>query len=114
MAKIKLKLVGKWSFLAGIVLALLVSLFPEVPYAALVLFLLGLIVGFLNISEKESGKFLLATITLMSVGLVSLTAVSVFGVIGSYLAMILANFVAFVSPVALVVAVKAIFEAGQN
>ncbi len=111
----KSKLVGKWAFLVGLIIAVLASfLTGYAATVALALFVLGLIVGFLNISEKDSNKFLLASIALLSGGIASITAISMLAVVSTYLNAILGSFVAFVSAAALVVAIKAIFETGKN
>lgn len=111
----KSKFVGKWAFLVGLVIAILASfLTGYAATIALVLFALGLVVGFLNISEKDSTKFLLATIALLTGGIASISAVSMFGIVTTYLGAVLGNFVAFVSAAALVVAIKLIFETGKN
>jgi hypothetical protein len=111
----KLKFVGRWAFLVGLAIAVLASFI--IGYAttiALILFLLGLVIGFLNISQKDSTKFLLATIALLTGGIASMTALSVFGMVSAYLSAILGNFVAFVSAAALVVAIKVVVETGRN
>jgi len=111
----KFKFVGKWAFLVGLVIAVLASFLTGYATAvALVLFLLGLVVGFLNISEKNSSKFLLATIALLSGGIASMSALAMLGVVSAYLVTILGSFVAFVSAAALVVALKAIFETSKG
>jgi hypothetical protein len=111
----KLKFVGRWAFLVGLVVAVLASfLTGYATTVAIVLFLLGLIVGFLNISEKDSNKFLLASIALLTGGIASISALSIFGVVSTYLNSILAGFIAFVSAATLVVAIKVIFETGQK
>jgi len=111
----KTKFVGKWAFLVGLVIALLASfLGGYATTIAVVLFVLGLVVGFLNISEKDSNKFLLATIAMLTGGIASISAVSMLGIVTAYLNAFLGSFVAFVSAAALVVAIKAIFETGKN
>lgn len=111
----KSKFVGKWAFLVGLVIAVLASFLTGYETTiALVLFVLGLVVGFLNISEKDSNKFLLAAIALLTGGIASMSALSMFGVVSTYLTAMIGSFVAFVSAAALVVAIKAIFETGKN
>lgn len=113
--KMKSKFIGKWAFLVGLLVAVLASFLAGYETTvALVLFLLGLVVGFLNISEKDSNKFLLATIALLTGGLASISALSMLGVVSAYLNAILGSFVAFVSAAALVVAIKVVFETGKN
>ena len=100
--------IGRWAFLGGLVLAILAG-FTAVPYLAVLLFVLGLIVGFLNIKEKESTRFLVAVITLLLVGVVSLE----FGKLTPVVTPILNSFIAFVSAAGLVVAIKQVLATGQ-
>lgn len=111
----KSKFLGKWAFLVGLAVAVIASfLTGYATTIAVVLFVLGLVIGFLNVSEKDSNKFLLATIALLTGGIASMSALSILGVVSTYLNAILRNFTAFVSAAALVVAIKAIFETGQK
>ena len=113
--KMKTKFIGKWAFVVGLVLAVLASFLTGYEtIVAVVLFVLGLVVGFLNISEKDSNKFLLGNIALLTGGIASMNAVAMFGVVSIYLTAVLGSFVAFVSAAALVVAIKAIFETSKN
>ncbi len=99
---------GRWASLGGIVLAILAG-FIVVPYLAVLLFVLGLIVGFLNIKEKESTRFLVAVITLLLVGVASLE----FGQLTPVITSVLTSFIAFVSAAGLVVAIKQVWATGQ-
>lgn len=101
LKNINLTRIGHWAFLGGIVLAILAG-FVDIPYLTVVLFVLGLIVGFLNIKDKESPRFLIAVITLLLVGVVS----QEFGKLTPVITPILNSFIAFVSAVGLVVAIK--------
>lgn len=96
-----LTLVGRWALIGGIVLAVLAA-FTEIPYLSVLLFVLGLIVGFLNIKEKESTSFLVAVIALLVIGLSSLQL----GDLTPTVTAILENFLAFVSAAGLIVALK--------
>jgi len=94
------KSIGNWAFLIGLIIAVLAGFINGyAAIVALVIFVLGLIVGLLNVTEKESA---------------SISALSMFGVVENYIIAILGNFVAFVGAAALVVAVKAIFETGKR
>ena len=109
------KLIGKWAFLIGLIIAVVAGLIQGVytiPYAILILVILGLIVGFLNIAEKNVVKLLVAIIVLMGVGSMTLVAIPLIG--ESYLNPILTNFVAFVGAAGLVVAIKAIVETSKK
>ena len=96
-----LTVVGRWALIIGIILAVLAG-FAEIPSLAVVLFILGLIVGFLNIKEKENTPFLIAVVALMIIGVSGLQVVSLMPRAVS----ILENFLVFVSAAALVVALK--------
>ena len=45
--------IGKYAFLGGVVLAIVMA-FVSIPSGALILAVLGLVVGFLNITSSES------------------------------------------------------------
>ncbi len=108
-----LDVVGKWAFIAGLVVALLAGFFA-VPMVALVLFVVGLIVGFLNVTAKETEKFLLATVTLLVLGVGSIQTLAVLGTaVSATLSTVLGSMIAFVGAAALVVAVKAVVELAQ-
>ena len=97
---------GKVAFVVGLILALIAGVVPAVQtyaYTALILVILGLIVGFVNVAEKNVMALLIAIIALVTVGNAALNAIPA---INTYLVAILGNFVAFVGAAGLVVAVK--------
>jgi hypothetical protein len=109
--------IGDYAFLAGIVIAVIASLVPGVVAAStvsLALVVLGLVVGLLNIKEKETQAFLVAAIAF----LVTANAEPGFAAIpqigSQYLVPILRNLAVFVAPAAIIVAVKAIWNLGRN
>lgn len=108
LKNIKLTRIGHWAFLGGIVLAMLTG-FVAVPYLAVILFVLGLLVGLLNIREKENTRFLVAVITLLLVGVTSLE----FGKLTPVVTPVLNSFIAFVSAAGLIVAIKQVLVTGQ-
>jgi len=99
--------IGHWSFLIGIVLAIIAGFVPQLqtPTITWVLVLLGLIVGFLNITAKEIQEFLIATVALV----IAADAAADIIALGLTMSMILSNIVTFVFPAALLVALKAIW-----
>jgi hypothetical protein len=114
--------IGQYAFLGGLVLVLLVgmaALLPAIqPYLGLIygiLGILGLIVGFLNITEKEINSFLLAAIALMMVSGSLQPIVLLFNIaaIGDFITALLQALAVFVAPAALVVAVLAIYKLAQ-
>ncbi len=103
---------GSWSFIIGLAIAVLVGLFTGASGLIItVLVILGIIVGFLNVTDKEVHGYLVAAIALMLAGGASLESIPV---IGNILARILSNIVVFVAPAAIIVAVKAIYEVSSS
>ena len=101
---------GKWAFIIGAALAVIAGLLPTLgqqlwlPWALVVL---GLVVGLLNVTAKETTEFLVAAIALM------LTSPAA-GTLGGVLSIILANIAVFVAPAALIVALKAVYDLAKN
>jgi len=72
MVKSKENLMGAYAFLAGVILAVALGLFQGVlgtggNFAYLILVILGVVVGSLNIGDKDSNTFLLASLALVIV-----------------------------------------------
>jgi len=107
--------IGKWAFIIGLILAAIAAFIQGyTTIILLILFILGLVVGFLNIHEKNVIKFLVAVITLLTLGIASINALDILDIINIYLKSILGNFIAFVSTAGLVVAIKAIVETSKS
>lgn len=105
-----LEIIGKWAFIIGLALAIIAGLIQgiyQIPSLILILVILGLIVGFLNITEKDTVKLLIAIIALMGIGGLTISAIPV---INTYLEAMLTNIVIFASGAGLVIAIKAIIE----
>lgn len=105
--------VGRWTFTAGIILAIL-SGFIDWGGIPIILIVLGLIVGFLNIGEKEAQRFLVAAIALLMIGTASISALFTTGRFAGQTQMILSDFISFVSAAALVVAIKTVITLGEK
>lgn len=111
--------IGAYAFLLGVIIAVVIgaaavatTLETSVTQgAAAVLALLGAVVGFLNIHDKETTPFLVSAIALGFGGTVAFTA---WGEIGKYISSILGYVFIFVVPAAAVVAVKTIWDAGSK
>lgn len=108
--------VGGWSFIVGVVIALLIGLFSglESTTAVSVLVVLGLIVGFLNVTEKETTGFLLATVALVLVSGFGGSAIGQVTTIGPYMSGVLQALMIFVIPATIIVALKAIYNIAQD
>ncbi|MBU5537374.1 MAG: hypothetical protein QW818_02230 [Candidatus Aenigmatarchaeota archaeon] len=106
--------VGEWAFLVGVLLAIVLGLFPQALAATTVtavLVVLGIIVGLVNIVAKESHNFLLAAVALLVAGT---AGYGVLPGLGNYFAAILTNISTFVSPAAVIVALKAVYELARK
>jgi len=103
---------GSYAFIIGVILAIILGLFgayiPEyVEWITYLMIILGLIVGFLNIAEKQAFDFLIAAIALLAVGGAGLELLPT---IGMYIGGILTQIAVFVAPAAVIVALKAIWD----
>lgn len=102
--------IGHWSLIGGIVLAIIAGAgLTQISGLAAILFILGLIVGFLNVTETESTPFLVAVIALIVIGVAGLQ----FGQLSPAVTAILENFIAFVGAAGLVVSIKQILSAAR-
>ena len=102
--------IGRYAFVAGFALAVVAAFFTQVAWMYWLLAVLGLVVGFLNITDKETHGFLLAAIALI----LSSTAVLGIPFVGETVTTIVANLVAFMAAAVLVVALKALFEVAKD
>ncbi len=114
---------GEYAFLGGIVLAFIVGVLAGflpveiIPFIMALLFLLGIIVGLVNIREKEVNAFLIATIALLlavaSWNTMLGATLGLLGDVGVTLTKWIVGFtsalVVFISPAAFIVAIKAIY-----
>lgn len=112
MAKAQMQY-GEWAFLAGVLLAVILGLVQGAGVAILpayvgpILVVLGVIVGALNITSKESHGFLLGSVALL---LVTTAGLETLPYIGVYLASMLDFIAVFVAPASLIVALKVIYD----
>ena len=104
--------IGRYAFLAGLVISVLVGILPaagmplgDAGIIGIILVVLGVIVGILNVTNQEVQPFLLGTVALIVVG------IGLGGVLASItvVASILSAFVAFVAGAALIVALKEVY-----
>lgn len=104
-----LKQLGGYAFILGVIIAIIASFIAlDAFMVALVLIVLGLIVGLLNITEKETTGFLVAAIALGmgSAALAPLSAITGFG----FVLKIFSHIALFVAPAAFIVALLAIWK----
>ncbi len=115
--------IGAWAFLIGVILAIIIGLSTSLisipvltTYSAqiyAILVILGLIVGFLNVTGKDSQTFLLAGAILVIVskfGMESVTG-SFIGIgIGDAVASTFAALLVLFVPATIIVALKTVFS----
>ncbi|RJQ21136.1 hypothetical protein C4580_02725 [Candidatus Woesearchaeota archaeon] len=99
-----MEMIGRLAFLAGLVISVAAGWLALGTTGALVLLVLGLVVGLLNVSGKETGRFLVATIVLIVAGLALREA------FGETVARILTAYISFTSAAGLVVAIKEVYS----
>lgn len=58
-------IVGRYGFIAGLVIAAIIALFNTNAVVSLILVVLGLIVGLMNVTGKEAVPFLVSVIALI-------------------------------------------------
>lgn len=118
------KQLGNYSFIGGVIIALVLGLFANAEALSgaadwlwLILVVLGLAVGLLNVSGKETKDFLLVTVSLVVVAFAAKTQVDFWAGlkwIGPYLNGVFNALLAFVVPASVVVALKEVWELARG
>jgi hypothetical protein len=104
--------IGFWAFIVGLIIAVIAGIVMAAnPVIIIILIILGLVVGFLNITAKEIMLFLVATIALIVVGNV-FTPLTVLD-LGKFLGGILSYVATLMAPAAIVAAIKALWAVGK-
>jgi hypothetical protein len=99
---------GNWAFIVGFIVAILAGLVMKSLnlWVVSLLVILGIIVGFLNVTQKEATPFLVASIALLAAGTADL------GMFQNYinLSQALDAIGIFVAPAAIIVAIKQVYS----
>jgi hypothetical protein len=104
-------LIGFIAFIVGLIIAIIAGIVaPESSVIILILVILGIIIGFLNITSKELVPLLLAVIALVVIGGV-FEPINVLG-IGKILDQILRLVAVLMAPAAVIAAIKALISVG--
>tara|TARA_B100000315_G_C14452653_1_gene529888 strand:+ start:131 stop:505 length:375 start_codon:yes stop_codon:yes gene_type:complete len=114
---------GAWGFLVGIILALAVgilsaSLGELSGYILGILVILGLMVGFINVSPKDQNAFLMTAVSLVIVSFAGAEGIS--GIeflnigIGNMVSSTLGALLVMLVPATIVVAIKSLFSISQK
>lgn len=103
----------KWSFNIAWVLALLLALggsfglgFTSYAWWSLILVILGLVVGFMHKLHDVTALVLLAVALAIFTG----SSLATIPYIGTFLANVISHFITFLTPAALVVSLRKVFE----
>lgn len=115
--------VGAWAFLVGVLIVLILAVFDLQAdlraWAMAIILLVGIVVGFMNVSKSESSKFIMAALAL-AIGiytaggaLSSLSAITFLN-IGAILQNILDYLMLLIVPALVIVALKSVFEVAKN
>ena len=111
MAKGEAKaMLGRWAFLIGVVLAVIFGLISAGTWLSWLLVVIGLVVGLVNISDKEVGAFLTAGTVMVLMGYFGGQTLS--SVV--YLSTIFNNILTLFVPATIVVAVKSVLSLARN
>lgn len=111
--KRKGNMLGSWSFLIGVILALVfgfvqvAGLSPNITYFLVVL---GIIIGLLNIADEEAHPFMVAGVVLVIVGTLGQGVVSAVPVFDRILQSLTVLFV----PATIIVALKHVFSLAKH
>lgn len=121
--KSKENTIGAWTFLIGVILAIGIGIFTTLlPIPALkeyspqiyaILVLIGLAVGFLNVTGKDTQTFLIAGTVLVIVskfGLESVTGTLIGIGIGDAVSSVFGALIALFAPATIIVALKTVFS----
>jgi hypothetical protein len=111
--------IGGWAFIVGVAIALVAGFVPQYQQImTAVLVIVGLIVGFLNVTEKETTPFLMAAVSIMialyTAGIGIERGAESLGQVGSYLLSVMNSVNVFVFPATIVVALKAIYALARD
>ena len=109
--------IGAWTFILGVILAIVVGLAGKYigmsitsTNVVLVLGLLGVIVGVLNVTDREVGLFLIATIAFLSAGVALERVLAAVPMAGDIINPVINCVALFVAPAAAIIAIKALWD----
>jgi hypothetical protein len=115
-----LQKIGPWTFVLGLVAAIILGLFPKaiggLSANLAILGILGIIVGVINVTDKEIDRYVLANIGFLIAAATfeSLLRALSLGDVSIALISITQNLVFFVAPGLAVVCLREIFEVAKS
>jgi hypothetical protein len=119
MAAKNMAMIGAYAFMAGLLVAIVLGLAPGIlskTYTVLLLGVLGIIVGLLNIGDKELKLYMIANIAFLagSAGFQAVLASLPIAGFTAYLIAMVQNITLFVAPGAAIVALKALYDLSKD
>ena len=108
-------MLGPAAFYIGLLIVIIAMFVTPSGWLYVALGILGVIVGLLNITSKESGPFLFATIAFIVAALGMQTMITTAGVaVPKELTRLAANITVLVGAAAVIIALRAIYEAARG
>jgi hypothetical protein len=114
------KTLGEWAFNIGVVIALVMGLASNwvadsiEPMLMGLLVAMGIVSGFLNVTEKETKDFLLVAAVLLISASAGSAALANLGGIGAWMSKTFGYLLVFIMPQTLVVALKAVHSMAKD
>lgn len=115
------KKIGQYSFIIGVIIAVILglaipALVDATPWLVSLLILFGLIVGFLNVADKQSKDFLIVGVILVLLSYAGGAGTTLGGVmyIGAYLQGVFQALMAFIIPAVVVVGLKIVWGLAER
>ncbi|MBI4983545.1 hypothetical protein HZC32_02775 [Candidatus Woesearchaeota archaeon] len=109
-----------YSFTIGIVIALILGLISAklptnvVPVLTSILILMGIIVGFFNITPAETKDYILFVTAMVIVTSLGGNILGQMQFVGKYLSSVLSAILAFILPSVIIVGIKAVINLARN
>lgn len=105
-------LVGAWAFLIGVILAIVIGIFPDVNTAGMLtaLIIIGIIIGLFNVADHETSSFLLSGVALVIVSYMGRDAFGNLTVITRILSALMTIFI----PATIIVAIKNVLNMAKD
>jgi len=109
--------IGSWAFILGVVIAIIVGFLgsgvfgPIADWIPLIMVILGVLIGLLNISDKEITNFLVAVIALLAASAVDWALIPT---VGAPLGKIFWNIASLMAPAAIIVGIKAVWNMASS
>jgi len=106
---------GAWAFLIGVIIAIIFGFFIQQLWVLWTLVIIGIIIGFMNVTVTEVQPFLLAGTVLVIISALSGALFNNLTVAGiPFIANILNNFLAIFVPATVIVALKSLFAVARD